>query len=175
MNNWTLFLGGGGALVAAFVGLFLGAISGAGAPSASQDGHRLFPSPLRCCGCRCSATARCMRSSTATRPLPRGDAAPPGARVLQPAGRSIRRLPLASVATITGLLFYVTRRLRRAGAGEFHLEAEGHQQRRPELAAHFGRWPSSVDRDAMTAHLGAAEHHGGSWGCRSAFVIFFVI
>ncbi len=70
----------------------------------------------------------------------------------------------ASVATHhrSAVLRYL-RRLRRAGAGEFHLEAEGHQQRRPELAAHLlvGGHRSVDPRDADDQrHLGAAEHHG---------------
>ncbi len=54
-----------------------------------------------------SAIARCMKSSTAARHLPRNDG-PSGARLLQPAGAVSGVYLSASVATITGLLFYVT-------------------------------------------------------------------
>ncbi|MCQ9222281.1 BCCT family transporter [Klebsiella pneumoniae] len=84
----------------------------------------------------------------------------------------------ASVATITGLLFYVT---SAADSGALVLgnftEAEGHQQRRPELAAHLlvgGH--RSVDLGMlMTNGISALQNTTVIMGLPFSFVIFFVM
>lgn len=85
MNNWTLFFWAWWVAWSPFVGLFLARISRGRTIRQFVMGTLIIPFTFTLLCCRCSATARCMRSSTATRPLPRRRCST-GARLLQPAG-----------------------------------------------------------------------------------------
>ncbi len=108
---------------------------------------------------RCSAIARCMKSSTAARHLPRSDG-PSGARLLQPAGAVSGVTFSASVATITGLLFYVT----SADPGRWCWGISPRSLKistaTPRLAARLlvgGDWPADA-RHAMTNGISALQN-----------------
>ncbi len=132
-------------------------------------GTLIIPFTFTLFGSRCSAIARCMKSSTAARHC-RGSDGPSGARLLQPAGAVSAFTFSASVATITGLLFYVTSRTPGRWCWGISPRSLKISTGRPRLAARLlvgGDWPADA-RMLMTNGISALQNTTVIMGLPSA-------
>ncbi|STU65169.1 High-affinity choline uptake protein BetT [Klebsiella pneumoniae] len=130
------------------------------------------------CGCRCSATARCMRSSTATRPFAQEAMAHPERGFYSLLAQYPAFTFSASVATITGLLFYVTS--ADSGAlvlGNFTSKLKDINSDAPNWLRIF--WSVAIGLLTlgmlMTNGISALQNTTVIMGLPFSFVIFFVM
>ncbi|XNM58427.1 BCCT family transporter [Escherichia coli] len=175
MNNWTLLSGHGG-----WHGRRLWLVPARIARGRTIRqfvlGTLLFRLPSRCYGSRCSAIARCMKSSTAARRLPKEAMVRSGAPLLQPLAQCPAFTFSVSVATITRVVYVTSADSVRWCWGNFTSQLKDIDSDAPGWL----RVLSSVAIGLLTLGMLIITGYprcgtgGWLWGCRS-LVIFFVM